>query len=189
VQEDALNCTCTWTKDPETEIPFLCVAGRDGKIKVYDVIHGKLVRVCLLIHDGRIVTVTNGFFRCLSDTEGYVPASYHQSGYPGGRFGRGAIADAQVQEINDLSTCPTNFLLIASASDDTTVRIWSLDPADKDQTCVCLLAGEGHSSGLLTVVRTAAKRCIHHDTKLDLRLFTIMVDMCFRRVMTTLSAW
>jgi len=103
--EDALNCTCTWTKDPKTEIPFLCVAGRDGKIKVYDVIHGKLVRV-LVGHGG---------------------------------------------EINDLSTCPTNFLLIASASDDTTVRIWSLDPADKDQTCVCLLAGEGHSSGLLTV--------------------------------------
>ncbi|KAJ1331902.1 polycomb protein EED [Microdochium nivale] len=103
--EDALNCTCTWTKDPETEIPFLCVAGRDAKIKVYDVIHGKLVRV-LVGHGG---------------------------------------------EINDLSTCPTNFLLIASASDDTTVRIWSLDPADEDQPCVCLLAGEGHSSGLLTV--------------------------------------
>jgi polycomb protein EED len=50
-----------------------------------------------------------------------------------------------------LATCPTNPSLIASASDDTTVRIWSLDPADDKQPCVCILGGEGHSSGLLTV--------------------------------------
>lgn len=103
--KEALNCSCTWTKDPETEVPYLCVAGRDAKIKVYDVVQGKLVKV-LVGHGG---------------------------------------------EINDLATCPTNFLLIASASEDTTVRIWSLDPAHSKQPCVCLLAGEGHSSGLLTV--------------------------------------
>ncbi|KAI0013099.1 WD40 repeat-like protein [Xylariaceae sp. FL0662B] len=103
--KDALNCSCTWTKDPGTEVPYLCIAGRDAKIKVYDAIHGKLVKV-LVGHGG---------------------------------------------EINDLATCPTNFLLIASASEDTTVRIWSLDPAYSKQPCVCLLAGEGHSSGLLTV--------------------------------------
>ncbi|KAI5866674.1 WD40 repeat-like protein [Durotheca rogersii] len=103
--KEALNCSCTWSKDPETEAPYLCVAGRDAKIKVYDVVHGKLVKV-LIGHGG---------------------------------------------EINDLATCPTDFLLIASASEDTTVRIWSLDPAHSKQPCVCLLAGEGHSSGLLTV--------------------------------------
>ena len=56
------------------------------------------------------------------------------------------------QEINDLTTSPTNFLHIATASNDTTVRIWSLDPKDSKQPCVALLAGEGHSSHLLTVV-------------------------------------
>ncbi|KAI0482871.1 WD domain-containing protein [Xylariaceae sp. FL0804] len=102
--KDALNCSCTWSKDPETEVPWLCVAGKDAKIKVYDVVQGKLVKLM------------NG-----------------------------------CKEINDLATCPTDFLLIASASDDTTVRIWSLDPAWTKQPCVCLLAGEGHSAHLLTV--------------------------------------
>ena len=40
-----MNCSCTWTKDPETEVPYLCIAGRDAKVKVYDVIEGKLVKV------------------------------------------------------------------------------------------------------------------------------------------------
>jgi hypothetical protein len=31
--------------EPETEAPWLCVAGRDSKIKVYDVIRGTLVKV------------------------------------------------------------------------------------------------------------------------------------------------
>ncbi|KAI0020222.1 WD domain-containing protein [Xylariomycetidae sp. FL0641] len=103
--ENALNCSCTWSKDPETEAPWLCVAGRDAKIKVYDVVQGKLVKV-LVGHGG---------------------------------------------EINDLATCPTDFRLIASASDDTTVRIWNLDPVYSKQPCVCLLAGEGHYSNVLTV--------------------------------------
>ncbi|KAI0132708.1 WD domain-containing protein [Xylariales sp. AK1849] len=103
--DQAVNCSCTWSKEPETDIPWLCVAGWDAKIKVYDVFNGTLVKTLV---------------------------------------GHGA-------EINDLATCPTNPLLIASASDDTTVRIWSLDPADDKQPCVAILGGEGHSSGLLTI--------------------------------------
>ncbi|KAK8029055.1 Polycomb protein eed-B [Apiospora marii] len=103
--ETAVNCSCTWSKDRETDIPYLCVAGWDAKIKVYDVFNGNIVKTLV---------------------------------------GHGA-------EINDLVTCPTNPYLIASASDDTTVRIWSLDPADEKQPCVCILGGEGHSSGLLTI--------------------------------------
>ncbi|KAI0165004.1 WD domain-containing protein [Xylariaceae sp. FL1272] len=104
--QDTVNCSCTWSKEPETEKPWLCVAGRDAKIKVYDPIEGKLVQV-LVGHGG---------------------------------------------EINDIVTSPTDPLLIASASDDTTIRIWSLDPAWAKQPCVCLLAGEGHSANILTVV-------------------------------------
>ncbi len=40
-----MNCSCTWTKDPETEAPYLCIGGRDAKVKVYDVVGGKLVKV------------------------------------------------------------------------------------------------------------------------------------------------
>lgn len=40
-----MNCSCTWSKEPETEIPWLCVAGWDAKIKVYDVVNGKLIKV------------------------------------------------------------------------------------------------------------------------------------------------
>ncbi|KAK9771284.1 hypothetical protein SCAR479_12017 [Seiridium cardinale] len=102
--EGAINCSCTWSKDSETEIPWLCVAGWDARIKVYDVVHGVLVKTLV---------------------------------------GHGA-------EINDLATCPTNHYLIASASQDTTVRIWSLDSIDEEQPCLAILGGEGHSSGLLT---------------------------------------
>ncbi|KAI0203752.1 WD domain-containing protein [Astrocystis sublimbata] len=112
--EDALNCSCTWSKDPETEAPWLCVAGRDALIKVYDVIAGTLVKA-LKGHGG---------------------------------------------EINDLATCPTDSSLIASASDDTTIRIWSLDPAWEKQPCVCILAGEGHTAHLLTVAFHSTGRYI-----------------------------
>ncbi|KAH6660693.1 WD40-repeat-containing domain protein [Truncatella angustata] len=102
-QQGAVNCSCTWTKDPETEVPWLCVAGWDAKIKIYDVISGTLVKTLV---------------------------------------GHGA-------EINDLATCPNNPSILASASQDTTVRIWSLDSSDEDQPCLAILGGEGHSSGLL----------------------------------------
>ena len=96
------------------------------------------------------------------------------------------------QEINDLATCPTNPSLIASASQDTTVRIWSLDPADEKQPCVCILGGEGHSSGLLTVV------CVPPYVRLDgtdlllmlaHRRSTTAAHTFFRLVMTIVSVW
>lgn len=53
-------------------------------------------------------------------------------------------------EINDLVTSPADPRLVASASDDTTVRLWSLEPVHARQPCVGLLGGEGHSWSLLT---------------------------------------
>lgn len=102
---DVLNCCCTWSRDPETFAALLCVSGRDGKVKVYDVNGGKAVTT-LVGHGG---------------------------------------------EINDVATSPANPTIIASASDDTTVRIWSLDPVHKEQPCVCLFGGEGHAWNLLSV--------------------------------------
>jgi hypothetical protein len=38
-------CTCTWTRDAQTGRPYICVGGLDTKIKVYDVVDGRLVTV------------------------------------------------------------------------------------------------------------------------------------------------
>ncbi|QSZ35700.1 hypothetical protein DSL72_006822 [Monilinia vaccinii-corymbosi] len=45
--------TCCWTKDLTTKHPLLCVAGADAKIKIFDVLSGKVVRV-LAGHGGEI---------------------------------------------------------------------------------------------------------------------------------------
>ena len=54
--------------------------------------------------------------------------------------------------INDVATSPADPSIIASAADDTTIRVWSLSRAHRKQPCVALLAGEGHQWNLLTVV-------------------------------------
>ncbi|KAK3318340.1 WD40-repeat-containing domain protein [Apodospora peruviana] len=103
--ETTANCTCTWTKNPENNRPWLCIAGTDAKVKVYDIVDG--TKVTTLV------------------------------GHGGG--------------INDLTTSPANPWIIASASDDTTVRIWSLETVHAKQPCVCILGGEGHMWDLLSV--------------------------------------
>ncbi|KAK4126358.1 WD40 repeat-like protein [Parathielavia appendiculata] len=102
---DDANCASCWSRDPVTQEPWLCVAGNDSNVKVYNVKQGKLVKTLV--------------------------------GHGGG--------------INDLATSPDNPLIIASASDDTTIRIWSLAPAHDKQPCVCILGGESHSYDLLSV--------------------------------------
>ncbi|SPO05803.1 related to `extra sex combs` protein (WD-40 repeat family protein) [Cephalotrichum gorgonifer] len=103
--DDAENCCCTWSRDLETGRPLICVAGKDSKIKVYDVITGE-VAACLVGHGG---------------------------------------------EINDLATSPSDPSIIASASDDTTVRVWGLGAVHAKQPCLCLLGGESHRAALLSV--------------------------------------
>lgn len=84
------------------------------------------------------------------------------------------------QEINDLCTSPDNPRVIASASDDTTVRLWSLDAAHAKQPCICLLGGEGHSWSLLTAVCWAND---HSDTPIakNSRPFTAPAAICYRQ--------
>lgn len=57
------------------------------------------------------------------------------------------------EDINDLATSPTNPEILASASADNTVRIWSLNPAHKKQPCAVLCAGEDHLDTVLSIVR------------------------------------
>ncbi|EHA52070.1 hypothetical protein MGG_06028 [Pyricularia oryzae 70-15] len=102
---DALDYSCTWSRDAKTEAPLLCIGGRGNNVKVYDVIKGTLALTLAGHGDGII----------------------------------------------DLITSPANPLIIASASDDTTARIWSLDPIHSEQPCVGILGGENHSWYLLSI--------------------------------------
>ncbi|KAG4429974.1 hypothetical protein IFR05_014538 [Cadophora sp. M221] len=52
-------------------------------------------------------------------------------------------------EINDLAVSPINPCIIASASEDCTVRIWSLDPRHARQPCAAILEGDGHEESVL----------------------------------------
>lgn len=56
------------------------------------------------------------------------------------------------QEIEDLKFSPTNPQILASACEDSTVRIWSLDPAHAKQPCIAILAGDGHRETILSLV-------------------------------------
>ncbi|KAF4982083.1 hypothetical protein FZEAL_2235 [Fusarium zealandicum] len=95
---EASACCCTWTKDPITGAPYICIGGVDATVKIYDVMSGKLYR-----------------------------------------------------DVNDLATSPVNPSIIASASGDTSVRVWSLDPIHSKRPCLVILAGEGHSWDLLSL--------------------------------------
>jgi WD40 repeat protein len=57
-----------------------------------------------------------------------------------------------LQGINDLATSPIDPTIMASGSDDSTIRIWSIASAHREQPCLCILAGEGHLAEVLTVV-------------------------------------
>lgn len=52
-----------------------------------------------------------------------------------------------------MAISPINPQILASASDDLTVRIWSLDPAHEKEPCAAILAGDGHREKVLTIVR------------------------------------
>lgn len=51
--------------------------------------------------------------------------------------------------INDLAVSPLSNSLIASASEDYTLRLWNIEPKFSKQPCVALFAGEGHRQPIL----------------------------------------
>ncbi|KGQ09357.1 Polycomb protein esc [Beauveria bassiana D1-5] len=123
--EDASGCCCTWTRDPTTGAPYICIGGGDAKVKIYD------VRTCTLVN-------------CFAGHGG---------------------------DVNDLATSPIDSSVIASASNDTSIRIWSLEEKFKAQPCLCILAGEGHSWNLLSLAFHATGRYLvsgGHDQVINL---------------------
>ena len=56
------------------------------------------------------------------------------------------------QAINDLAVSPASPQIIASASQDGTVRVWSLEDRHRAQPCAVICAAEGRQSHVLTVV-------------------------------------
>ncbi|TVY49469.1 Polycomb protein, partial [Lachnellula occidentalis] len=61
-------------------------------------------------------------------------------------------------EINDLVISPTNPYILASASNDLNVRIWSLDPAHEKQPCAAILEGDGHREAVMSLTFHATSR-------------------------------
>ncbi|RMZ09545.1 hypothetical protein D0864_01498 [Hortaea werneckii] len=51
--------------------------------------------------------------------------------------------------INDMAVSPISPKLIATASEDYTIRLWNMDPKFSQQPCVALFAGEGHRQPIL----------------------------------------
>jgi polycomb protein EED len=102
--DSASNACATWVQDKDTLAPYLCIGGRDGIIKMYDVISAKLV-------------------------ESFT--------------GHGGA-------INDLTTSPVDPSIFISASNDSTIRLWSINPDHRQQPCLCILGGEGHIAEVLT---------------------------------------
>ncbi|CBX90838.1 hypothetical protein LEMA_P058720.1 [Plenodomus lingam JN3] len=56
-----------------------------------------------------------------------------------------------VQSINDLAVSPLDPALLASASADYSIRIWSLLPAHKKQPLAAICYGQGHKDQVLTL--------------------------------------
>lgn len=51
--------------------------------------------------------------------------------------------------VTDLAVSPLSTNILASASDDYTIRLWNLDPHYRHQPCVAIFAGEGHRQPIL----------------------------------------
>lgn len=53
--------------------------------------------------------------------------------------------------VHDLAVSPLSTSLIASASEDTTIRLWMIQPEADAASCVAILAGEGHKAPVLAI--------------------------------------
>jgi polycomb protein EED len=161
VQEEASACCCTWTKDPVTGAPYLCIGGVDAKVKIYDVVNGKLYRVSSIPRKCCAMAVADS---CLV----LVPYRPRRCSFIYSNLSRFDTETYLKQDVNDLATSPADPSIIASASGDTSIRVWSIDPVHANRPCLVILAGEGHSWDLLSLV----------GFSLDFNVYFLNADNC-----------
>jgi polycomb protein EED len=63
------------------------------------------------------------------------------------------MADHADQNISDLAVSPADHSIMASASEDCSIRLWSLDQAHQEQPTAGIAFGEGHKESILALVR------------------------------------
>ncbi|KAI9795110.1 MAG: hypothetical protein M1816_000132 [Peltula sp. TS41687] len=63
-----------------------------------------------------------------------------------------------VKNINDLAVSPVSSDILASGSDDRSIRIWSLNDRHQTQPCALICAGQGHREAVLTIAFHASGR-------------------------------
>jgi polycomb protein EED len=56
-----------------------------------------------------------------------------------------------MKNVNDLAVSPVDPTILASCSDDHSVRIWSLDPVHRQQPLAAICYGQGHKAQILTI--------------------------------------
>ena len=61
--------------------------------------------------------------------------------------------------INDLVVSPKSPTILASASMDRSIRLWSLDPRNEEHPCCVIYGGDAHTEGVLSVVRMICYQC------------------------------
>ena len=117
--------SCCWALDPATGDPLLCVTGSSTR------------------------KVAKGWGSKAREEDRHVTLSIRVLDVKTNTLRRSLVGHGK--EISDLTVLPTDPSIVASASMDLTVRLWSLRPEHQQQPCILLCAGDGHREGLLTL--------------------------------------
>ncbi|RGP68331.1 hypothetical protein FLONG3_8203 [Fusarium longipes] len=72
-------------------------------------------------------------------------------------------AISKKHDVNDLATSPADSSIIASASGDTSIRIWSLDPVHANRPCLVILAGEANEGSVAFYGDCILSRACHDN--------------------------
>ena len=62
--------------------------------------------------------------------------------------------------INDLVVSPKSPTILASASMDRSIRLWSLDPRYEEHPCSVIYGGDAHTEGVLSLVGSIRSQCV-----------------------------
>lgn len=124
--------------------PLLCVTGNISQIRILNVATGQLVQVMLIKQPTFLPRVL-----IHTDADRTWRCRHSQSSHGAARK---LHTYSRCQDINDLAVSPINPTIVASASVDCSVRIWSLHPSHSKQPLAAICYGQGHKDQVLTLV-------------------------------------